>query len=128
MKSEETNSSTVDTNDRGTIEMLDALGYLRNGSVIWTRVPKDFDMDFNRTFPGGSHFNCAKAVDGAPFDYVSTNIIEQLLSREYVQCRIELDSNNANNKLLFCQLEDKGEGWYLEEYPRWREYLHHELT
>ena len=112
--------------DTETIEVLDTLGYLRNGSSIWTLVSKDFDLDAEPTF-SGLHFECCKEGE-SPFEVVSGLVIQRLVNESYIKPLTRPDGNNANNKILFFQLEPKGEQWYLQEYARWETRLHHKLA
>ena len=48
--------------DTETIEMLDTLGYLRNGSEIWTMVSKDFDLAAAQPF-STSDFECGNGAN-----------------------------------------------------------------
>jgi hypothetical protein len=108
-----------------TIEMLDTLGYLRNGSEIWTMVSKDFDLAAAQPF-AALHFECCEPGE-SPFEILPGRVVQRLADEGFLSGLTRLDGNNANNQLLFIQLEPKGERWYLHECPRWeRKRLHHE--
>lgn len=81
--------------DTETTGLLDTLGYLRNGSEIWTMVPKDFDIAAHYSL-SGLHFECSKP-DNPPFEILSGDVIQRLVDEGYVRLRSGPDGNNANN-------------------------------
>jgi hypothetical protein len=120
-----TNPTKASDAETETIEMLDTLGYLRNSSEIWTMVSKDFDLSAAQPF-SSLDFECRKPGE-SPFEILPGRVIQRLADEGYVKAVTRLAGNNANNQLLFIQLEPKGERWYLQECPRWeRSRLHHE--
>ena len=108
-----------------TVEMLDAIGYLRDGSEFWTMVPKDFDLAAAQPF-SSLDFDCRKPGD-CPFEILPGRIIQRLTDEGYAKPVTRLEENNANNQSLFIRLEPEGEQWYVDECPSWqRSRLHHE--
>jgi hypothetical protein len=108
-----------------TIEMLDTLGYLLNGAEIWTMVSKSFDITEAQSL-STLDFECRKPGE-SPFEILEGRIIQGLADEGYVKPVTERAGNNANNQLLFIQLEPDGKQWYARECPRWeRARLRHE--
>lgn len=107
-----------------TIEFLDAIGYLRNGSEFWTMVPQDFDITTEAL--SSLDFECRNAGEST-FEILPGRIVQRLAAQGYVKPVTRAVGNNASNQVLFIQLEPKGEEWYSQECPRWeRSRLHHE--
>jgi hypothetical protein len=106
------------------IDLLDAIGYLRNGSEFWTMVSKDFDIIAEPL--SSLDFECHKPGESA-FEILPGRIVQRLADQGYVKPVTMPAGNNANNQVLFIQLDPKGEQWYSQECPRWeRRRLHHE--
>lgn len=115
--------------DKEKIVMLDTLGYLRNGCIVWTYVPKSFSLDSDDYSAMGGHLVCENKIDGKThhIDFIPVTIISKLCARGLIDCRIELDTSNASNNVLICSLVNEGEQWYLGERDKYAKSLHHQL-
>src|SRR5258708_1107184 len=97
-----TKSQDVGPNREETIDMLDTLGYLSNGGVAWTFVPKGSSLNSNEDVLRDRNLLCGNV------GYLSSKLLKKLLDAGYVKCRVEPDYSNAGNDRLICELEDEG--------------------
>lgn len=129
MSKDNTQNREVEPEREEKIEMLDALGYLYNGCLAWTFVPKGSSLSSSEDVLSDIHLLCENELDGKSHlvEYLSSKLVKKLRYAGYVKCRIEPDYSNAGNDRLFCELEDEGKAWYLKERTAFREFLHHTL-